>query len=286
VLYEDNHIIVLNKRPGEIVQGDKTGDEPLSEKVKAYIKESFNKPGEVFIGVVHRIDRPVSGAVIFARTGKALARLNQMLKDREIRKVYWAVVAADSRQSAVGSRQSDKSSNHVILRAKPEEPAKNLRAKPEEPAKNLRAKPEEPAKNLKAKPEESSSPAGDWIYLTHFLKRNEKQNKSYPFDLPGPGRVKAEMKYRKVASSDRYDLLEVELITGRHHQIRVQMAAAGMPIRGDLKYGYPRSNPDGSINLHARHVGFIHPVRKTPVNIIAPPPDETLWNYFSGIISQ
>lgn len=239
ILFEDNHLLVLNKRPGEIVQGDKTGDEPLSEKVKAYIKDKYYKPGEVFLGVVHRIDRPVSGAVIFARTGKALSRLNAMLKEREIRKVYWAVVPTTPSpgwgRAGEGALTGD-----------------------------------ETAEN-------------GWITLVHYLIRNEKQNKSYAYDRPGPGRVKAELKYRKLASGDRYDLLEIELITGRHHQIRVQLAAAGMPIRGDLKYGYPRSNPDGSIHLHARRVEFIHPVQKIPLLITAPAPDETLWNYFSTL---
>ena len=187
VLYEDNHIIIVNKRPGEIVQGDKTGDLPLSESIKGYIKEKYDKPGEVFLGVVHRIDRPVSGALVFARTSKALARLNLMLKERKIRKVYWAVV---SRQSAVSSQQSS-----------------------------------DQAKDKQG---------ADWQTLVHFLKRNEKQNKSYPHDLPGPGRTRAELRYRKIAEGDRYDLLEVELITGRHHQIRAQLAAIGLPIRGDL----------------------------------------------------
>jgi 23S rRNA pseudouridine1911/1915/1917 synthase len=230
ILYEDNHMIVVNKRPGDIVQGDKTGDAPLSESVKSYIKKKYSKPGDVFLGVVHRIDRPVSGAVMFARTSKALARLNRMLKEREVRKIYWAVVG---RQSAVNSQQS----------------------------------------------------AGDdWIHLIHYLKRNEKQNKSYASDLPGPGRARAEMRYRKVAEGDRYDLLEVELITGRHHQIRAQLAAIGLPIRGDLKYGYPRSNPGGSIHLHARKITFIHPVGNQPLNITAPPPEDTLWNYFAEVI--
>jgi len=230
VLYEDNHIIIVNKRPGEIVQGDKTGDTPLSETVKAYLKKKYHKPGEVFLGVVHRIDRPVSGAVIFARTGKALARLNQMLKERQIRKVYWAVVGASS----------------------------------------LTPSPNWGRDGVEA----------EWIHLEHYLKRNEKQNKSYSYTLPGPGKVKAELKYRKIGESDRYELLEVELITGRHHQIRAQLAAIGRPIRGDLKYGYPRSNPDASIHLHARFVEFLHPVSKENIAVQADPPADKLWDYF------
>ena len=241
VLFEDNHILIVNKRAGEIVQGDKTGDPPLSETIKAYIKEKYSKPGEVFLGVVHRIDRPVSGALIFARTGKALSRLNQMLKERQIRKLYWAVVALES---TVGSRQSaGKGKGH----------------------------------------NENVVATDNWIHLVHYLKRNEKQNKSYAYELPGPGRSRAELRFRKLAESDRYTLLEIELITGRHHQIRAQLSAAGMPIRGDLKYGYPRSNPDGSIHLHARHIEFIHPVSKKPIKVTAPPPGEKLWNFFAEI---
>jgi 23S rRNA pseudouridine1911/1915/1917 synthase len=230
VLYEDNHIIIVNKRPSEIVQGDKTGDTPLSETVKAYIKKKYAKPGDVFLGVVHRIDRPVSGAVIFARTSKALVRLNNMLKEREIRKIYWAVVKAPSLT---------------------------------------------PSNDWKRDGVEAT-----WQELVHYLKRNEKQNKSYSYDLPGPGRTKAELKYRKIASGDRYDLLEIELITGRHHQVRAQLSAIGLPIRGDLKYGFPRSNPDGSIHLHARKIEFIHPVNKKQISILAAPPQDSLWNYF------
>ncbi len=222
----------MNKRPSEIVQGDKTGDQPLSETVKAYIKEKYRKPGEVFLGVVHRIDRPVSGAVIFARTSKALARLNKMLQERSIKKVYWAVVGST-------------------------------------------------ASHAPAKIEEA-----EWHTVVHWLKRNEKQNKSYAFDKEGAGRSRAELRYRKIAVSDRYDLLEIELITGRHHQIRTQLAALGMPIRGDLKYGYSRSNPNGSIHLHARFIEFIHPVSQEKVSIKAPPPHDSLWDYFTTAISE
>jgi 23S rRNA pseudouridine1911/1915/1917 synthase len=237
VLYEDNHIIMINKHPGEIVQGDKTGDVPLSDIVKSYIKKKYSKPGEVFLGVVHRIDRPVSGIVIFARTSKALARLNQMLKDRQIKKMYWAVVSKDPARSFSRLGQGEKK-------------------------------------------------ASEWVHLVHYLKRNQKQNKSYAFETEGTGRLKAETKFRKIAESDRYDLMEIELITGRHHQIRVQLSAIEMPIRGDLKYGYPRSNPDGSIHLHARQVEFIHPVSKKLITVVAPPPEENLWNFFSGNIKE
>lgn len=223
ILYEDNHLLIVNKQPGEIVQGDKTGDEPMAEALKSYIKAKYHKPGEVFLGVVHRLDRPVSGAVIFARTSKALSRMNELLKNREIRKVYWAIVA------------------------------------------------------------DRRPPTVDWVHLTHYLKKNEQQNKSYVHDLPGEGRLKAELKYRKIASGERYDLLEVELLTGRHHQIRAQLAAMGCPIRGDLKYGFPRSNPDASISLHARLVEFVHPVSKEKILITAGPPKDTLWDFFSDI---
>lgn len=232
ILYEDNHLIIVNKMPSEITQGDKTGDEPMGEAVKHYLKEAYHKPGNVFLGVVHRLDRPVSGAVVFARTSKALARMNEMQQKREIRKVYWAVCPhpVPPRQLAGGSK------------------------------------------------------GGGWLTLTNYLKKNEQQNKSYVFDGPGPGRLQAELKYRKIASSDRYDLLEVELVTGRHHQIRAQLAHAGMPIKGDLKYGAPRSNPGGSIHLHSRLVEFTHPVSKMPVSVTAPVPEEKVWKIFEKII--
>ena len=222
VLYEDNHILIINKPPGEIVQGDKTGDEPLSGKVKLYIKERYNKPGEVFLGVVHRIDRPVSGAVIFARTSKALARLNLMLKEGRIRKTYWAVI-----------------------------------------------------QNPPPRREER---------LVHFMTRNEKQNKSYVHEREVPGSQRAELHYRLLGKSDRYFLLEIDLMTGRHHQIRAQLAHIGCPIRGDLKYGYPRSNADGSIHLHARQIDLIHPVKDIPMRVLAPVPEEKIWNYFSTLM--
>jgi 23S rRNA pseudouridine1911/1915/1917 synthase len=227
VLYEDNHLLIVNKRPGEIVQGDKTGDEPLVETIKQYIKEKYNKPGAVFLGVVHRLDRPVSGAVIFARTSKALARMNEMFKGREVRKVYWAISPHPVPPPIGGGSKGRGQAN--------------------------------------------------WELLTHYLIRNEKQNKSFVYDTPGVGRQKAELKYRKIASGDRYDLLEVELLTGRHHQIRAQLSAIGSPIKGDLKYGAPRSNPGGSVSLHSRYVEFIHPVSKEIVRITAPAPEEKLW---------
>jgi 23S rRNA pseudouridine1911/1915/1917 synthase len=246
ILYEDNHLLIVNKRSGEIVQGDKTGDEPLVETLKSYIKSKYNKPGEVFLGVVHRLDRPVSGAVIFARTSKALARMNAMLQKREVRKVYWAIVG--SSQFPVPSSQTSQLKGNSGLGTGNWELG-----------------------------------TADWITLTHYLKKNEQQNKSYVHKLPGEGRLKAELKYRKIASGDRYDLLEVELMTGRHHQIRAQLAEIGYPIRGDLKYGFPRSNPDGSISLHARLIEFIHPVSKEEINIIASPPKDALWDIFNNL---
>jgi 23S rRNA pseudouridine1911/1915/1917 synthase len=223
ILYEDNHIIAVNKRPSDIVQGDKTGDTPLSEHVKAYVKEKYQKPGDVFIGTVHRIDRPVSGIVLFARTSKALARLNQMFQSKEIRKTYWAVV-------------------------------KN---KPKEPEGNL----------------------------IHYLRKNEAKNMSKAFKDEQPGTLRCELDYKLISSSDNYHLLEINPHTGRHHQIRVQLSAMGSPIKGDLKYGFDRSNKDASIHLHARKIELIHPVKKEPLTIIAPPPDEVLWNEFARRLS-
>ena len=220
VIYEDNHIIIVNKQSGEIVQGDKTGDRPLSDIVKDYIKEKYAKPGAVFLGVAHRLDRPVSGLVVFARTSKALTRLNKMFAEGEVHKTYWAIV---KRREGV-RREGD-----------------------------------------------------EWHTLEHWLVRNEKQNKSYAYDHERPNAKKAVLKYRTIAHSDNYTLLEVRLLTGRHHQIRCQLAAMGCPIKGDLKYGAPRSNPDGSISLMARRVEFIHPVSKEPITIEAPIPNDTLW---------
>ena len=221
VVYEDNHIIIVNKQSGEIVQGDKTGDRPLSDIVKDYIKEKYQKPGAVFLGVVHRLDRPVSGLVIFARTSKALTRLNKMFVEGEVHKTYWAIVKKET-----GTRSQD---------------------------------------------------TGEWHTLTHWLVRNEKQNKSYAYDHEKPNAKKAILKYRTIGQSDNYTLLEVNLMTGRHHQIRCQLAAMGCPIKGDLKYGAKRSNPDGSISLMSRRVEFIHPVSKAPIIVDAPIPQDPLW---------
>lgn len=216
ILYEDNHLIAVNKAPGEIVQGDKTGDKPLSDTLKEYIKLKYNKPGEVFLGVPHRLDRPTSGVVLFARTSKALVRLNEMFKNHDaMRKTYWAIVQGAPKQ-----------------------------------------------------PE---------ARLENYLVRNEQQNKSY-IAKPGAKDAKlAVLTYRTLAKGDHYSLLEVELLTGRHHQIRCQLAAIGCPIKGDLKYGAKRSNPDGSISLHARQITFVHPVRKEQVTIAAPVPDGSLF---------
>lgn len=225
ILYEDNHIIAVNKACGEIVQGDKTGDRPLSEEVKQYLKEAYAKKGNVFCGVCHRLDRPVSGIVLFAKTSKSLSRLNDMLRSHDIKKSYWAIV---------------------------------------------KGVPPEDAMTLKA-----------------YLKRNEKQNKSYAYDAPAPGAKEAELSFKTIARGDNYTLLEVDLKTGRHHQIRCQLAHIGCPIKGDLKYGAPRSNPDGGISLHARKVEFIHPVKKTPITIVAPvPADDALWQMFEKMAAE
>ena len=220
VVYEDNHIIVVYKESGEIVQGDKTGDTPLSETVKAYIKEKYQKPGAVFLGVVHRLDRPVSGLVVFARTSKALARLNEMFRKGEVHKTYWALVQP--------------SGNPVT--------------------------------------------SNTFVTATHWLTRNEKQNKSYAYDREVPGSKKAVLRYRTIGQTERYQLVEVELLTGRHHQIRCQLSTVGMPIRGDLKYGAKRSNPDGSISLLSHHVEFIHPVSKQEIVLDSPLPDDKIWH--------
>ncbi len=232
VVYEDNHIIIVNKQSGEIVQGDKTGDRPLSDIVKDYIKEKYAKPGEVFLGVVHRLDRPVSGLVVFARTSKALTRLNRMFAEGEVHKTYWAIVK-NSRSVERGVRSED---------------------------------------------------TNEWHTLEHWLVRNEKQNKSYAYDRERPNAKKAILKYRTIAHGDNYTLLEVQLMTGRHHQIRCQLAAMGCPIKGDLKYGAPRSNPDGSISLLSRRVEFIHPVSKQTITVEAPLPDDPLWQALGNAI--
>ena len=216
VLYEDNHLIVVNKAPGEIVQGDKTGDKPLSEEVKEYLKVKYNKPGNVFCGVTHRLDRPTSGIVVFAKTSKALSRLNAMFKNNEIDKTYWAVV-----------------------------------------------------KKLPEKTEAT---------LTHYLIKNERTNKSTAYDVEKPNTKKSVLHYKVIGQSQNYNLLEVDLETGRHHQIRCQLSKIGSPIKGDLKYGAERSNPDGSISLHARKIAFIHPVSKEKIELVAPTPDDVLWN--------
>lgn len=218
VLYEDNHIIIINKSPKEIVQGDKTGDKPLSDMVKDYLKKKYNKPGNVFCGVVHRLDRPTSGIVVFAKTSKALTRLNEMFKKGEIDKTYWAIV-------------------------------------------------------------KDVPPQNEGV-LVHYVIKNEKNNKSTAYDTEKPHTQKAVLHYKLIGRSQKYYLLEVKIETGRHHQIRCQLAKIGLPIRGDLKYGAQRSNPDGSISLHARNISFVHPVSKQIINITAPVPDDPLWKAF------
>lgn len=216
VLYEDNHIIVINKRPGDIVQGDKTGDIPLSEIVKGYIKKKYNKPGNVYLGVVHRLDRPTSGIVVFARTSKALSRLNKLFSENQVKKTYWAVVK-DS---------PDKSQDSLI----------------------------------------------------HWLRKNPKNNKSTAFSKEVPNSKKAILHYEVIRELERYFLISVSLETGRHHQIRCQLSAIGCPIKGDLKYGFDRSNRDASIHLHSRKIEFTHPVSKETISLLAIPPDDAIWN--------
>ena len=224
VLYEDNHIIAVNKTCNEIVQGDKTGDTPLSEIVKAYIKDKYNKPGEVFLGVTHRLDRPTSGVVLFARTSKALTRLNEMFKSHEqIRKTYWAIV--------------------------------------------------------------QGAPKVPEARLENYLTRNEQLNKSFIAKSGAKEAKLAILTYRTLVKGDHYTLLEIHLETGRHHQIRCQLAAIGCPVKGDLKYGAKRSNPDGGISLHARQIEFIHPVSKQPICIVAPIPDEPVWKSLTSQIA-
>lgn len=215
VLHEDNHTIIVNKRVGDIVQGDKTGDKPLSEVVKAYLKEKHNKPGNVYLGVVHRLDRPTSGIVLFSKTSKALPRLNKLFQQKDAKKTYWAVV--------------------------------------------------------------KNRPPKDQDILVHYLKRNPKQNKSFAHKNEVPDSKKAILEYRILKELDNYFLLEVDLKTGRHHQIRSQLSAIGCPIKGDLKYGFDRSNNDAGIHLHARKLEFIHPVKKEPIIVFAEVPDEALW---------
>ena len=215
VIYEDNHIIIVAKKSGEIVQGDKTGDEPLSETVKKYIKEKYHKPGNVFLGVVHRLDRPVSGVVVFAKTSKTLSRLNNMFRTGDVHKTYWAIT--------------------------------------------------------------KNTPKLSEATLTNWIVRNEKQNKSYAYDHEVKDSKKAILSYKVIGQTDHYTLLEIHLMTGRHHQIRCQLAHIGCPIKGDLKYGAPRSNPDGSISLLSRHIEFIHPVSKEQISVDSPLPDDNLW---------
>ncbi len=215
IVYEDNHIIVVNKHSGEIVQGDKTGDKPLVDTVKEYIKEKYAKPGNVFLGIPHRLDRPVSGLVIFAKTSKALSRLSTMFRDGEVHKTYWAIT--------------------------------------------------------------KNAPVPAEGTLTNWLTRNEKQNKSYAYDHEVPSSKKAILKYKTLTRSQNYTLVEINLLTGRHHQIRCQLGHIGCPIKGDLKYGAQRSNADGSISLFSHHVDFIHPVSKEHISLTAPLPEDNLW---------
>jgi len=218
ILYEDNHIIAVYKRSSDLAQGDKTGDISLDTEVKKYLGEKYKKPGEVFLGVIHRLDRPVSGVILYARTSKALERLNEMFRTKQVKKTYLAII--------------------------------------------------------------KERPPDDEATITHFLKKNEIQNKSYVFDSEVKGSKEASLTYRLKGRSDKYYLLEVELHSGRHHQIRAQLAKIGCPIKGDLKYGFPRSNEDGSISLLARRLDFIHPVKKEPVSIIAHFPEGDIWSVF------
>lgn len=218
ILYEDNHLIAVNKKSGDLVQPDKSGGESLEESVKQFLKVKYNKEGNVFLGITHRIDRPVSGLVLMAKSAKALSRLNQMIQDHKIKKTYWAITA--------------------------------------------------------------NKPETDEGTLVHFIRRNEQKNMSSAFKKEVAGSKQAELKYKVIAKSERYYLLEIELITGRHHQIRAQLSAIGCSIKGDLKYGFNRSNPDGSISLHSREISFIHPVSQQKLTIKAPVPNEKLWLHF------
>jgi 23S rRNA pseudouridine1911/1915/1917 synthase len=218
ILYEDNHLIALNKSTSSLSQGDRTGDLSLDAEVKSYLKKKYNKPGDVFLGIVHRLDRPVSGVILYARTSKALERMNEIFRNREVRKTYLAITR--------------------------------------------------------------ERPPADQDTLTHYLVKNEKQNKTYVFDNEVKRSKKGSLSYRLAARSESYYLLEIELYSGRHHQIRAQLARMGSPIKGDLKYGYPRSNSNGSISLHARKLEFMHPVRKERISIVAPLPEDDIWPYF------
>ena len=224
VLYEDNHLIAVNKTNSELVQGDRTGDEALDHTIKQYLKEKYDKPGNVYLGVIHRLDRPVSGVVLFAKTGKALSRMNELFKQQQVEKTYWAIV--------------------------------------------------------KKLPDPPSSE------LNHYLVRNTKKNKSYSYDAPRKDARQASLTYITLASSHRYHLLEIHLHTGRHHQIRSQLSKIGSPVKGDLKYGFDRSNENGGISLHARKIHFVHPVRKTSVTITADPPGDNLWDFFLTHLGQ
>jgi len=218
IIFEDNHLIAINKRSGDIVQGDKTGDIPLSEHIKEFLRKKYNKQANVYCGVIHRIDRPVSGVVIFAKTSKALERMNKLIHDRQIHKQYWAIV-----------------------------------------------------KNKPPKTKDN---------LVHYLHKDERKNKAIVSNIPKENYIRAELNYEVIASSEHYHLLDIELITGRHHQIRSQLSAIGSPIKGDLKYGFSRSNPDASISLHARSISFVHPVTLQETTITANPPKDKLWEYF------
>ena len=245
VLYEDNHIIVVNKQSGEIVQGDKTGDTPLSDIVKSYLKEKYNKPGNVYLGVVHRLDRPVSGVVLFAKTSKALPRLNKLFAEHEkVKKTYWAIVRSEE-----------------------------LRVKSEELTNSQLS-------TVNCQLSTLNCQLPEWHTLTHWLTRNEKTNTAKAYDHEVPNSKRAVLKYRFIGQSERYSLIEVELMTGRHHQIRCQLSKIGYPIKGDLKYGAPRSNPDGSICLHARKLELEHPVTHELLSITAPVPKDALWQAF------
>jgi 23S rRNA pseudouridine1911/1915/1917 synthase len=223
ILYEDNHIIAVYKRSSDLAQGDRTGDAPLDVEVKKYLAEKYKKPGEVFLGVVHRLDRPVSGVMLFARTSKALSRLNELFKTREVKKIYYAIV--------------------------------------------------------------KDRPPEDEATISHYLKKNESQNKSYVYDTEVKGSKLASLTYKLIGRSEKFYLLEVELHSGRHHQIRAQLAKIGCPIKGDLKYGFARSNEDGGISLFARKIEFMHPVKKEPVSIVAHFPEGDIWSVFINSIS-
>lgn len=221
ILYEDNHLIIVNKRVSDIVQGDKTGDLSLDKKIKLFIKQRDHKPGEVYLGIPHRLDRPVSGVIAYTKTSKALSRMNEIFREKQAKKIYWAIV--------------------------------------------------------------KNRPPKDSGLLEHYIRKNEKQNKSYVSDVEVKGSKKASLTYKLIGKSDNYFLLEIDLHTGRHHQIRAQLASVGCPVKGDLKYGFPRSNKDGGISLHARELFFTHPVKKTEISVIAPTPEEDIFSVFNEL---